>query len=90
MGVELAGPICRVVDLVTPLNAAVRVAVPAVAVEPTFAVKLALVEPAATTTQVGTVTPASELVICTPDPVDGAGPLKVTVQVEEPGGVTEG
>ncbi|MFP5236387.1 MAG: hypothetical protein ACLGSD_10835 [Acidobacteriota bacterium] len=57
--------------------------------ELTLVVKLALVAPAATTTQVGTVTPASELVIFTPDPVAGAGPLKVTVQIEEPGAMSE-
>ncbi|MFP5236388.1 MAG: hypothetical protein ACLGSD_10840 [Acidobacteriota bacterium] len=84
-----AASICSAVDLVMPLKAAVRVAVPAAAVEPTLAVKLALVAPAATTTQVGTVTPASELVIFTPDPPDGAGPVKVTEQVEAPGAVTE-
>lgn len=72
-----------------PLKAAVRVAVPAAAVEPTLAVKLALLAPAATTTQLGTLTPASELVTATPDPPAGAGPLIETVQVAEPGAVTD-
>jgi hypothetical protein len=81
--------ICSCVDRVTPLKAAVRVSVPAAAVEPTFAVKVALVPPAVTTTQVGTVIVVSELVICTPEPPAGAGPLNVTVQVATPGTVTE-
>ena len=54
-----------------PLKAAVRVSIPTAAVEPTFAVKVALVPPVATTTQVGTAIVVSELVICTPDPPAG-------------------
>lgn len=84
-----AASTCSAVDLVTPLNAAVRVAVPVAAVEPTLAVKPALVAPGATTTELGTVTPVSELAMFTLDPPEGAGPLKLTVQVEAPGAITE-
>ena len=85
----MAATTCSWVTRVTPFRAAVRVAVPATAVEPTFAVKVALVAPAVTTSEAGTAIAASELVICTLDPPAGAGPLNVTVQVAAPGTVTE-
>ena len=75
--------------MVTLFKAAVMVAVPAAAVEPTVAVKEALCAPAATVTEAGTETAASELVSCTFDPPAGAAPLRETVQATAAGAVTE-
>lgn len=75
--------------MVTPFRVAVRVSVPAAAVELTVAEKVALWAPAATATELGTAMAACELVIATLDPPARAGPLKLTVQETDPGAVTD-
>lgn len=59
------------------------------AAEPIVAVNEAVFELAATTTALGTVIAASELVICTVAPPAGAGLFRVTLQVSAPGATTE-
>ncbi|HEY3625698.1 MAG TPA: hypothetical protein VGL00_05425 [Terracidiphilus sp.] len=77
---------CTVFD--RPLNAPVSVTIP-VAPDETVDENPALELPAGTTTQVGTVTPALLLDICTPEPPAGAGPVRFTWQDSVPGAVTD-
>jgi hypothetical protein len=57
--------------------------------EETVAVKLPVVDPAATVTEAGTVTAESLLATPTANPPLGAGPLSVTVQLSVPAPVID-
>ena len=72
----------------TPLASAVIDATPSKLDAATVTVKLALVDPAATLTPAGTEAFALLLERATPNPVPGAGPVKETVQVADPGELT--
>jgi len=71
-----------------PLASAVIDAMPSKLDAATVTVKLALVDPADTLTLAGTEAFALLLEMATPNPVPGAGPVKETVQVADPGELT--
>ncbi len=73
----------------TLLALAVRVAVCAVLTEETVAVKVAVVEPAATVTEAGTVTALLLLARLTVNPLVAAAAFRVTVQLSVPDPVNE-
>ena len=84
LSVGTAAPSDRAKVFVTLPELAVRVAVCAVLTEETFAVKLAVVEPAATVTEAGTVTDELLLARLTVKPPLGAAALSATVQESVP------
>jgi hypothetical protein len=71
-----------------PPVAAVSTELRSVAIDPTVAAKVWLVEPLGTVTEAGTWTPTLELLRFTVTPAAGAAALSVTVQVEVPGAFT--
>jgi hypothetical protein len=89
LSVGTAAPSCRAKVSATLLALAVRVAVCAVLAEETVAVKVAVVEPAATVTEVGTVTDELLLARLTAKPPVGAAAFRVTVQLSVPAPVIE-
>jgi hypothetical protein len=84
-----AAPRCRAKVSATLPALAVRVAVCAVLTDETVAVKLAVVEPAATVTDVGTVTALSLLERLTVRPLLGAAAFNATVQESVPAPVID-
>lgn len=84
VNVGLAAINCRLTLLDTPAAAAVSTTVCAVLTDVTVARKIALVDPAAIKTDVGTITDLLLLVTVTIIPVLGAGELRVTVQESVP------
>jgi hypothetical protein len=88
-GVGVAAPSCRAKVFITPLALAVRVTVCAVLTDETVAVKLAVVEPAATVTEAGTVTAELLLARLTVKSLLGAAVLSATVQVSVPAPVID-
>jgi hypothetical protein len=82
-------PSCSAKVLATLLALAVSVTVWAVLTEDTVAVKLAVVDPAATVTEAGTVTAELLLARLTANPPLGAAPLRVTVQLSVPAPVID-
>jgi hypothetical protein len=89
VGAGAAAPSCRAKVSVTPLPLAVRVTVCAVLTEETVAAKVALVEPAATVTEAGTVTALLLLARLTVNPPLGAAALSATVQESVPAPVID-
>ncbi len=88
-GADAAAPSCRAKVSVTPLALAVRVTVCAVLTEVTVAAKVAVVEPAATVTEAGTVTDELLLAKLTANPPLGAAALSATVQESVPAPVID-
>jgi hypothetical protein len=82
-------PSCSAKVLATLLALAVSVTVWAVLTEDTVAVKLAVVDPAATVTEAGTVTAELLLARLTANPPLGAAPLRVTAQLSVPAPVID-
>lgn len=82
-------PSCRAKVLDVPLALAVNVAVCAVLTDETVAVKLPVVDPAATVTEAGTVTAESLLARLTTKPPLAAAVLNVTVQLSVPAPVID-
>jgi hypothetical protein len=89
LSVGTEAPNCRAKVLATLLALAVRVAVWAVVTEETVAVKVAVVEPAATVTEAGTVTDELLLARLTVNPPVGAAAFSATVQLSVPAPVIE-
>ena len=89
LSVGTEAPSDRAKVSVTLLALAVRVAVWAVVTEETVAVKAAVVAPAATITEVGTVTDELLLARLTVNPPVGAAALSVTVQLSVPAPVID-
>ncbi len=89
LSVGAEAPSCRAKVTVTLPALAVRVAVWAVLTEVTVAVKVAVVEPAATATVVGTVTAEVLLARLTAKPPVAAAAFSVTVQLSVPAPVIE-
>ena len=87
VGTEAPSDRAKVFDTLPAL--AVRVAVCAVLTEETVAVKVAVVAPAATVTEVGTVTAELLLARLTAKPPVGAAAFRVTVQLSVPDPVNE-
>ena len=87
--VGTAAPNCRAKVFATLPALAVRVTVSAVLTEETVAVKLALVAPAATVTEAGTVTAPLLLARLTANPPLAAAVFSVTVQLSVPAPVME-
>jgi len=87
--VGTAAASCRTKVLVTPLALAVNVTVCAVLTEETVAVKLAVVEPAATVTEAGTVTVELLLASLTVNPPQPSALFSFTVQRTVPAPVIE-
>ena len=84
LSVGTAAPNCRAKVFATLSALAVRVAVCAVLTEEIVAVKLAVVEPAATVTEAGTVTDELLLARLTVNPPVAAAAFSVTVQLSVP------
>jgi len=82
-------PSCRAKVFATPLALAVSVTVCAVLTAETVAVKLALVDPAPTVTEAGTVTAELLLAKLTAKPPVGAAVFSVTVQLSVPAPVID-
>ena len=89
LSVGVEAPSDRAKVCVTLLAVAVRVAVCAVLTEETVAVKLAVVAPAATVTEAGTVTDELLLARLTAKPPLGAAAFRVTVQLSVPDPVND-
>jgi len=89
LSVGTAAPSCRAKVSATPLALAVRVVVCTVLTEETVAVKLAVVEPAATVTEAGTVTDELLLARFTVNPPVAAAAFRVTVQLSVPDPVND-
>jgi hypothetical protein len=89
LSVGTAAPSDRAKVFATLPALAVRVAVCAVLTEETVAVKVAVVAPAATVTEVGTVTAELLLARLTVKPPVGAAAFSVTVQLSVPAAVME-
>ena len=89
LSVGTAAPNCRAKVSVTLFALAVRVTVCAVLTEETVAVKLALLAPAATVTEAGTVTALLLLARFTTNPPLAAAVFSVTVQVSVPAPVID-
>ena len=89
LSVGTEAPSCRAKVSVTPLALAVRVTATPELTEETVAVKLALVAPAATVTEAGTVTDELLLARLTAKPPVGAAAFRVTVQLSVPAPVIE-
>ena len=89
LSVGTAAPSVQGEGLATLLALAVRVAVCAVLTDETVAVKLAVVEPAATVTEAGTVTDELLLARLTVNPPVAAAAFSVTVQLSVPAPVIE-
>jgi hypothetical protein len=89
LSVGTAAPNVSAKVFATPPALAVRVAVCAVLTEETVAVKVAVVEPAATVTVAGTVTDELLLARLTAKPPVGAAAFSVTVQLSVPAPVIE-
>jgi len=89
LSVGTAALSCRAKVSATPLALAVRVTATPELTEETVAVKLALVAPAATVTEVGTVTDELLLARLTAKPPVGAAAFRVTVQLSVPAPVIE-
>ncbi len=89
VGAGTAAPSCRAKVSVTPLALAVRVTVCAVLTEETVAAKVAVVEPAATVADAGTVTALLLLARLTLNPPLGAAALSAIVQESVPAPVID-
>ena len=89
LSVGVPVPSCRAKVSATLLALAVRVAVWAVVTEETVAVKAAVVEPAATVTEAGTVTDELLLARFTVNPPVAAATFSVTVQLSVPDPVND-
>lgn len=83
------GATCRAKVFVPPPAVAVRVAVCVVVTVETVAVNAALVDPADTVTEAGTVTALLLLVSVTASPPDAAADVRLTVQASVPAPVIE-
>jgi len=84
LSVGVPAPNCRAKVLDAPPEVAVKVAVVAVLTAVTVAEKLAVVVPADTVTEAGTVTALLLLASVTACPLVGAAELSVTVQLSVP------
>jgi len=89
VNVGVDAPSCRAKVLDVPPEVAVRVAVAAVLTAVTVAEKLAVVAPADTVTEAGTVTALLLLASVTACPPVGAAELSVTVQLSVPAPVMD-